>query len=313
MKMNWNEKLRPTTPVEIVGNNVFVKDFQEWERTGEYPSALLFVGPPGTGKTSAANALVHTMLDKWNNEMNVLWSNASDDRGIAHIREEIKQFSRLSGIGVTRKIVVLDEADGLTHQSQDALRGIMEKYAKKVLFILTANYPDKIKPAIKSRCTEYVFNRVTPKEGAKHLMRATELCGAPIEWEQSYEDVITSCDGDLRKAVNLLESIPKKPNALKHVSVGTDEDAWWDNFIACEYNELRLSLQDNLEKSGGRLPFMNKFHQYVRGFFDKDSETVFSVLTVWGSMMKQVYEWPGSDSVYVDVLVAKLKKEIKGE
>lgn len=310
MKLNWNEKLRPTTPVEIVGNNVFVQDFIEWEKTGEYPSAILIVGPPGTGKSSAANAIRHTMLGQWNNDMNVLWTNASDDRGIAHIREQIKQFARLSGIGVARKLVVLDEADGLTPQSQDALRGIMEKYAHRVLFVLTANYPDKIRPAIKSRCTVYTFTRVSPKEGARHLMRATESCGAPVEWEEAYEDVIARCGGDLRAAVNLLESTPKKPDALKDLN-NTTEDEWWNDFVSCEYNELRLKLQDNLERAGGRLPFMNNFHQYIKGFFDKDSETVFSVLCVWGDMMDRVHEFAGRDNAFVDVLVARLKKEMK--
>jgi hypothetical protein len=141
-------------------------------------------------------------------------------------------------------------------------------------------------------------------------MRATESCGAPVEWEEVYEDVITRCGGDLRAAVNLLESTPKKPDALKVLN-NTTEDEWWNDFTSCEYNELRLKLQDNLERAGGRLPFMNNFHQYIKGFFDKDSETVFSVLCVWGDMMDRVHEFAGRDNAFVDVLVARLKKEMK--
>lgn len=159
--VNWNEQIRPTSWQEIAGNVEFITDFKAWAETDSYPSALLLVGPSGTGKTSAANAITHTMLGQWNNDMNVLWMNASDDRGIDFIRKEIKHFARLSGVGVQRKVVVCDEACGLTPASQDALRGIMEKYADRVLFVLTANYPDKIRPAIKSRCQMYTFKPVT--------------------------------------------------------------------------------------------------------------------------------------------------------
>jgi DNA polymerase III delta prime subunit len=306
MKMNWNELLRPTKPVEIVGNNVFVEDFLEWEKTGEYPSAILILGPPGTGKSSAANAITHTMLGQWNNDMNVLWTNASDDRGIGHVRQEIKQFCRLSGINAARKVVVLDEADGLTPQSQDALRGIMEKYAHRVLFVLTANYPEKIKPAIQSRCKIYQFTPVTPKEGARHLLRATESCGAPVEWEQAYEDVVEHFNGDLRAAVNFLESRPKN----QELSFIKTTEAWWDDFkLHDDYNSLREKLNENMETAGSRVYFMNKFHQYIRGYFDKDPDTVFAIMSVWGDMMEKVHEWPGSDNAFVDV-VARLKKQI---
>ena len=143
--MNWNEALRPTQPDHIVGNDGLVRDMKAWAESVP-PSALLFVGPPGTGKSSAANVLVHLLLPgDANNEMNVLWTNASDDRGIDFIRSQIKMFARMSGIGTKRKLIVLDEADGLTPAAQDSLRGIMEQYADVCTFILTANYADKIR------------------------------------------------------------------------------------------------------------------------------------------------------------------------
>jgi len=311
MAVNWNEVLRPVRVTQVVGNDRFVEDALEWERTGEYPAALLFIGEPGTGKTSAANAIARTLLGTAYNEMNVMWTNASDDRGIGHIREEVKNFSRLSGIGTKRKVVVFDEADGLTNQAQDAMRGIMEKYADKVLFILTANYGDKIRPAIKSRCTTYTFKRVSAKQGASHLTRLTESCGVPVEWEPFYGDVVEFHGGDLRAAVNSLERIPKTADSIKQFTMKQEDDDWWEMTISNEWNDLRNNLLDLLHSSGDKLSFMNNFHRAIRKHFDNDPDTTFAIMAVWGDMMKYVYEWAGSGESFVEVLVAQLKKEMK--
>jgi DNA polymerase III delta prime subunit len=310
MAVNWNEVLRPVRVTQVVGNDRFVEDALEWERTGEYPAALLFIGEPGTGKTSAANAIARTLLGSAYNEMNVMWTNASDDRGIGHIREEVKNFSRLNGIGTKRKVVVFDEADGLTNQAQDAMRGIMEKYADKVLFVLTANYGDKIRPAIKSRCTTYTFKRVSAKQGASHLTRLTESCGVPVEWEPFYGDVVEFHGGDLRAAVNSLERIPKTADSIKQFTMKQEDDDWWEMTITNEWNDLRNNLLDLLYSSGDKLSFMNNFHRAIRKHFDNDPDTTFAIMAVWGDMMKYVYEWAGSDDSFVEVLVAQLKKEM---
>ena len=310
MAVNWNEVLRPVRVTQVVGNDRFVEDALEWERTGKYPAALLFLGGPGTGKTSAANAIARTLLGNAYNEMNVMWTNASDDRGIGHIREEVKNFSRLSGIGTKRKVVVFDEADGLTSQAQDAMRGIMEKYADKVLFILTANYGDKIRPAIKSRCTTYTFKRVSAKQGASHLTRLTESCGVPVEWEPFYGDVVEFHGGDLRAAVNSLERIPKTADSIKQFTMKQEDDDWWEMTISNEWNDLRNNLLDLLHSSGDKLSFMNNFHRAIRKHFDNDPDTTFAIMAVWGDMMKYVYEWAGSGESFVEVLVAQLKKEM---
>jgi replication factor C small subunit len=308
---NWNALLRPETVDEIVGNHEFVRDFRGWIDQRMWPTALLFTGPPGTGKTSAAYAVSKTMLGDAYNDMNVLWTNASDDRGINHIREEVKQFARLAGVGTKRKVIILDEADGLTTASQDALRGIIEKYVKRVLFILTANYEDKIRPAIKSRCNIYRFERVTPNEGARHLHRATESCGAPEEWEDKYESLMERFDGDLRAAVNFIERLPRTPSALTVQQVDDDDD-WWDLTITHKWNELRKHLQNILRDCGHqRVMFMKQFMRSIRGHFDTDAETTFSVTLIWGRMMERVHEWPGTDEAFVDVLVARLKKELE--
>ena len=320
--MNWNEALRPTHPDHIVGNDGLVKDMKAWAESVP-PSALLFVGPPGTGKSSAANVLVHLLLPgDANNEMNVLWTNASDDRGIDFIRSQIKMFARMSGIGTKRKLIVLDEADGLTPAAQDSLRGIMEQYADVCTFILTANYADKIREAIKSRCNIYTFDRVSPADGAKHLKRVyfsespkvkgeverrTPLANTPAPHDKALEKIVLLHNGDLRAAVNFLQ-------AGGTPSEEPVDDA--DPFAAVIHNnwlDLRDDLKTYLKSNGDRMSMMNHFHRKMSQYFDNDCDTVFSVLSVWGDMMERVYDWPGSTEAYIDVFVGRLKTKLEVE
>ena len=310
--MNWNEALRPTQPDHIVGNDELVSNMKVWADTMQPPTALLFVGPSGTGKSSAANVLVHLLLPgDANNEMNVLWTNASDDRGIDFIRSQIKMFARMSGIGTKRKLIVLDEADGLTPAAQDSLRGIMEQYADVCTFILTANYADKIREAIKSRCNLYTFGPVSPADGAKHLVRINTLVGLPDSYQQDtqkgYEKIILQHNGDLRAAVNFLQ-------AGRTPSEEPVDDA--DPFAAVIHNnwlDLRDDLKAYLKSNGDRMSMMNHFHRKMSQYFDNDCDTVFSVLSVWGDMMERVYDWPGSTEAYIDVFVGRLKTKLEVE
>tara|TARA_R110002096_G_scaffold108936_2_gene238438 strand:+ start:2063 stop:2998 length:936 start_codon:yes stop_codon:yes gene_type:complete len=308
--MNWNEALRPTEPDHIVGNDDLVQHMRDWAQSVP-PSALLFVGPPGTGKSSAANVLVHLLLPgDANNEMNVLWTNASDDRGIDFIRSQIKMFARMSGIGTKRKLIVLDEADGLTPAAQDSLRGIMEKYADVCTFILTANYADKIREAIKSRCNIYTFDRVSPADGAKHLQRIWKsdiTPGISMQGLKPLQKIVLQHNGDLRAAVNFLQ-------AGGTPSEEPVDDA--DPFAAVIHNnwlDLRDDLKTYLKSNGDRMSMMNHFHRKMSQYFDNDCDTVFSVLSVWGDMMERVYDWPGSTEAYIDVFVGRLKTKLEDE
>jgi DNA polymerase III delta prime subunit len=303
-------EFEPTTLSQLAGQASFVEDAKRWVESGEYPNAVLLHGPPGTGKTTAMRVLFRALLGDFYDEVNYMITNASDDRGIDFVRD-LKSKAQVKGVGVERRGIGLDEADGLTPQAQDAMRGIMEKYASKVLFILTANYADKIRPAIKSRCTVYTFRRVSAEHGASHLTRLTESCGVPVDWEPYYGDVVEYHGGDLRAAVASLERIPKTADAIKQFTVKQSGDEWWDFTISNKWNELREHLIDVLHSSGDKLSFMNNFHRAIRKHFDNDADTTFAIMEVWGDMMKHVYDWGGSGESYVEVLVARLKKQIE--
>ncbi|WP_394356255.1 AAA family ATPase [Thermococcus waiotapuensis] len=132
----WVEKYRPERLEDIVGQAHIVKRLKHYAKTGSMPH-LLFAGPPGVGKTSAALALARELFgENWRH--NFLELNASDERGINVIREKVKEFARTKPIGgASFKIIFLDEADALTQDAQQALRRTMEMFSNNVRFILS--------------------------------------------------------------------------------------------------------------------------------------------------------------------------------
>ncbi len=165
---------------------------------------LLFAGPAGTGKTTSAIALAKDYYgDEW--QQNFKEMNASDERGIDIVREEIKSFARTKSVGEGHKIIFLDEADALTSDAQQALRRTMEQFSSNCRFILSCNYSSKIIDPIQSRCAVFRFNRLDDSDVKKYIKRIAENEEFKIT-EDGAEAVLRVSQGDMRRVTNILQT-----------------------------------------------------------------------------------------------------------
>jgi len=200
MKELWVEKYRPKT----LEGYVFRDDHQReqvktWVNQGSIPH-LLFSGNAGIGKTTLAKILFNE-LDI--NDLDILEINASRTNSVEDVRDKIVNFVQMIPFG-DFKVVLLDEADYLSPNAQAALRGVMEEYHTTARFILTCNYPNRIIPALHSRCQGFHIERVDVNEFTARV--ATILVEENVEFSLDVLDTFVKATyPDLRKCINMVQ------------------------------------------------------------------------------------------------------------
>jgi replication factor C small subunit len=199
-KSLWVEKYRPKT----VDGYVFRDETQQrqinsWIKEQSIPH-LLLSGSPGIGKTTLAKILIEAIgIESYD----VLEINASRTNSVDDVRDKITNFVSMIPFGPF-KVVLLDEADYLSPNAQAALRGVMEEYHETARFILTCNLPNKIMPAIHSRCQTFHVEKVDQTEFTARV--ATILIEENVEFElDTLDTFVKTAYPDLRKCINLVQ------------------------------------------------------------------------------------------------------------
>jgi replication factor C subunit 3/5 len=201
----WVEKYRPSNLANVLSQPHVTETLKKFIENKRLPH-MIFYGPAGTGKTSSIVSCAKEIYGK-DYDMMVLELNASDDRGINTVREQVKDFSSncqffTKGI----MLVILDEADAMTFDAQFALRRIIENYSNNVRFCLICNYISKIIIPVQSRC---VLFRFYPLNNDIINDKLLKICkNEKIRSNKAGIQTITQlCKGDLRVGINLLQSI----------------------------------------------------------------------------------------------------------
>ncbi|KAJ5066889.1 replication factor c subunit 4 [Anaeramoeba ignava] len=242
----WTEKYRPKTIDEVAHQSEVVDALKNSLKTENIPH-ILFYGPPGTGKTSTILAIATQLFGPKLFRSRVLELNASDERGIQVIRDKVKKFAQLSAIqkddrypSPAFKIIILDECDSMTQDAQNALRRIMEQYSKETRFCIICNYISKIIDPLASRCAKFRFKPIPEKIMQERLNFIAKTEGIEIE-EKALEALMESSQGDLRKAITILQSTSKM------ISKKTTQSKPEEKKMAIEEEDTNIETEPNVK------------------------------------------------------------------
>lgn len=281
----FTEKYRPKSLSDLVLSDNNRKYFESI--TDEIPN-LLFVGTPGIGKTTLSRIIVNDILD-----CQYLYINASDENGIDTIRSKVVGFSQTKSLDGNVKVVILDEADGITIDGQRALRNTMEEYSSGTRFILTANYKHKIIPAIQSR-TQFFDLNPPFDDVLKFIVNIVKQEGIKITQEQksNFVNIVKQNYPDIRKIINNVQKATVKGEF--EVDVALDSKEIIDNIHTSIQSKDVLSLRKYLietenEFQGDYHNLMKQYLNYVYSSSLDDNKKRQYIVTISEHMLNDVW------------------------
>lgn len=243
----WTEKYRPQKLEDIIGQKEIIKGISSLIKGRDMPH-LLFAGPAGVGKTTAALCIAKELLkDQWKKDARIF--NASDERGIKIVREKVKFFAEEHSLtGSPFKIIILDEADEMTPEAQTALRRIIEDFAEFTRFIIICNYLSQIIEPIQSRCVAFRFKNLAKDDVIDYLKEICKKEDIKAE-DKALAQIYDATGGDLRHSINVLQAaagMGAVNSANVAVAVGLSGRSKVGDILklalAGKFNEARIKL-----------------------------------------------------------------------
>ncbi|XP_064392892.1 replication factor C subunit 5-like [Halichondria panicea] len=214
----WVEKYRPKHLDDLISHKEIITTIQRFMTEDRLPH-LLFYGPPGTGKTSTILACAKMLYKPKEFNSMVLELNASDDRGIGIVRGQILSFASTRTIFRSGfKMIILDEADAMTNDAQNALRRVIEKYTENVRFCLICNYLSKIIPALQSRCTRFRFGPLSSEQMMLRLEYVIQQEALKVSAD-GMDSLVRLSQGDMRRSLNILQSTSMSHDEVNEATV----------------------------------------------------------------------------------------------
>lgn len=199
----WYEKYRPTTLDDYVWVSDEIKSrFTFWMSDPNQLPHLILEGPPGTGKTTLALVVGRSIVDP----DELLYINTNKHSGVDAIRETVTNFCETAGFGGL-KMVLIDEADGLSIAAQDKLRGVINDYGDYVRFVFTCNKIRALSEALKSRARVFEVKELDQDQFINRLAFICEEEGISLSnnGPEIIEQIYDQTHPDLRRAIDLLQ------------------------------------------------------------------------------------------------------------
>lgn len=277
----WIEKYRPQKLEDIVYHDHIVTILRNFIKTGSSIPHLFLYGSAGTGKTSTVLTCAKEMFGAHMSFM-VLHLNASDDRDVDVVRRRVISFASTNNLFSLSlpKLVILDEADSMTEDAQNALKDVMVRVGDNVRFCFIGNFQYCLVPTLKSRLVKLVFMPI-PFENAKPVIaRIVQEEGLTVD-ETTLNFLYVSCEGDLRKFINVLQVLAVYENGMITLEMAqrsffNDSDTRLEEL----YATLNLPGMSTKERFDTLNQFLCDSHSPLIYFFCRFTEYVLDRLPV---------------------------------
>lgn len=258
LKELWVESYRPKTIDDYVWIDEGQKRTVQTWINEKYIPHLLLSGGPGTGKSSIFHVIINELKVE---PADVMIINASRENGIEMIRQKITNFAQTMPFG-DFKIIVLDEADGISPAGQQALRHTMEEYSHVCRFILTCNYPQKILPAIHSRCQSFHFKNLDETE---FMIRVAKILAAEnVDFDLDTLTAFTKAHyPDLRKTINQVQQYSSSGKLILPANNDDDNGKDYRLEMVSLFRQKRIRDARNLICSQIELEEYNDMYKFL--------------------------------------------------